>query len=295
MNSQNVPIRDAAYADIRRLFIAPEGLWLVRADYNQLELRILAESGQVSNLITAYQRRGDIHKNSALELVEPVLHRFNGPAYAVWMEWALKDKRYFGKNKLNFPSIYGVEAPKMVEMANKSFLPMVMREAREILKLFDARYPQIEEHRNAYQAMILATGEARTLYNRRRIFPGLHQLDRQEIAAALREGFNHRIQGTAADLFKLAWLALWRVGLLDEWHRIVNAVHDELVFYIPQGDLPWCLEAKQVMESVTNWAPFPGWPMREWSVPLEVEFAVGSNWYDTTPIEELLTPKHSVV
>lgn len=256
----------------------------MKADYNQVELRVLAESGQVHNLITAYQNREDIHQHSALEIVEPVLKRFNGSAYAVWMEWPLKDKRYFGKNKLNFPSVYGVEAPKMVEMANKSFLPMTYAEAREILRLFDRRYPQIEEHRAEYQAIVQATREARTLYNRRRIFPGLGLYDRSELQAALREGFNHRIQGTAADLFKLALLRLWEEGLWDDEHRAVNYVHDEVVFYIPKGDTAWCHKAKEIMESVTSWQPFPSWPMREWSVPLEVELQIGSNWYDTKPV-----------
>lgn len=260
-------------------------MWLVKADYNQLELRVLAESGNVTNLVSAYQNHEDIHAHSALEIVEPVLQRFNGPAYDVWMEWPLKDKRYFGKNKLNFPSVYGVEAPKMVEMANKSFLPVTFVEAREILRLFDKRYPQIEAHRSQYQAIVQAHAEARTLYNRRRIFPGLAQYDRLERAAALREGFNHRIQGTAADLFKLALLRLWREGLWNDTHRAVNYVHDEIVFYIPAGDAAWCRQAKECMESVTSWQPFEGWPMHQWSVPLEVEVQVGRNWYDTVPID----------
>lgn len=259
-------------------------MWLIKADYNQLELRVLAESGQVSNLITAYQQGEDIHAHSALEIVEPVLKRFNGAAYEAWMQWPLKDKRYFGKNKLNFPSVYGVEAPKMVEMSNKSFLPVTMAEAREILRQFDKRYPQIEEHRAYYQGIVRGTHQSRTLYQRRRIFPGIANYDRNELQAALREGFNHRIQGTAADLFKLALLRLWREGLWDDTHRAVNYIHDEIVFYIPEGDVDWCHAAKECMESVTSWQPFPSWPLHQWSVPLEVEVQYGSNWYDTQPI-----------
>ena len=258
---------------------------LIKADYNQLEMRVLAESGNVANLVSAYQNRDDTHRSSALEIVEPVLYRHNGPAYEAWLQWEMKQKRWFGKNGLNFPSVYGVAADKLVEQANKNGLPLTTKEAAEILKLFGRRYPQIEEHRSQYQAIVQASGEARTLYNRRRIFSGLAQYDRLERSAALREGFNHRIQGTAADLFKLALLRLWREGLWDDTHRAVNYIHDEIVFYAPEGDIDWCRRVKETMESVTSWQPFDSWPMREWSVPLEVEVSVGTNWYDALPID----------
>lgn len=283
-NSQNIPTRDESYADIRRLFVAPPGYIVVKADYNQLELRVLTESSGDRELIRAYKEGVDTHQGSA-DLAASVMRKYRSPAWDIWQQWKPKDQRYFGKNKVNFPQVYGVDAPKMVEMANKAGLPLTLQEAREILKLFGAKYPRLEEHRMEYHSYILAHHEARTLHGRRRIFPGFVAYDKRELLAALREGFNHRIQGTAADLFKLALLALARGGVLDYEHRMVNYVHDEVLFYVHSSTRDdWFREVKRLMETVTEYSPFSSWPMREWSVPLVVEIAAGSNWVDVEEV-----------
>lgn len=280
MNSQNI------YADVRRLFVAPPGYVVLRADYNQLELRVLAESSNDTQLIRAYQEGTDIHQGSA-DLAASVMKKYDSPAWQVWMQWSVKEQRYFGKNKINFPQVYGVEAPKLVEMANKAFLPLTLQEAREMLQLFGRKYPRIEEHRLEYQSWIMANHEARTMYGRRRVFPGFVSYDKRELQSALREGFNHRIQGTAADLFKIALLALRDAGVLDYEHKATNYVHDEILFCVHSSTkMDWYREVKSVMESVTSYSPFPSWPVREWSVPLIVEMQVGDNWVDTHDLFE---------
>lgn len=276
INSQNIPSRNEEYIAIRSIFDAPPGYELFKADFSQLELRVLAASTDDPVLIRAFRDGLDLHEETAIDL---------------WGEQVRGSKvhRRVGKG-YNFALAYGASADKVYEVSQKEGLHLSMDECTRIARTLDRRYPRINEHRKEYHGLILATGESRTLYGRRRVFPGLDRYDRNETNAALREGFNHRIQGTAADLFKLAWLALWRAGLLDDEHRIVNVVHDEFVGYIPKGDYGWCVLAKEVMESVTSWQPFEEWPMYQWSVPLEVEVGIGPNWRDTVPLQDLLTP-----
>ena len=279
INSQNIPVRDDSYQEVRRLFVAPPGMWFVKADYNQLELRVLAESSGDPWLVNAYKTGLDIHTEAAND-VEQVLSVYRGVSYDTWMAWDDKDKRYFGKNKVNFPRVYGVAPPKMVEMANKAGLPLTLKEAHDILMLTDAKSPRVEQHRRERHAYIKQYGEERTLYDRRRLFPALKELDHYERETALREGFNHRIQGTAADLFKVAWVALEASGLLDATHRVVNTVHDEFDAYCPIGDYRWLALVKEVLESASRFKPFDGWPVRQWDTPLLVEITHGPNWVD---------------
>lgn len=274
MNSQNLPNRNEEYAAIRRIFNAPPGYELFKADFSQLELRVLAASTDDPVLIRAFRDGLDLHEETAIDL---------------WGEGVRGSKvhRRVGKS-YNFALAYGASADKVFEVSQKEGLNLPMDECVRIARTLDRRYPRINEHRREVHGLILATGESRTLYGRRRVFPGLDRYDRNETNAALREGFNHRIQGTAADLFKLALLALWQEGLWDNEHPIVNYVHDEIVGYLPQGDYGWCVRAKEVMESVTHWQPFDSWPLVSWPVPLDVEVGVGPNWRDTTPLHELL-------
>lgn len=259
VNAQNIPTRDEGYKEVRRLFVPMHDseVW-VKLDYSQLELRVLAEASRDPVLVQAFQAGEDLHLATALDVF--------GDA----------GMRRFAKN-LNFALSYGAGATKVVEMFRRDGMELKLEEASQIVQRLSARYARVEEYRQEVHRRILETGEARTLYGRRRLFEGLRYMNRQDRARVLREGFNHVVQGTAWDVFALAQLALR--PLLDEEHRVVNMVHDEDSMNM-RLDLPWLRKAIAAMEGVTGWQPGTWWPVREWAVPLVVEATVGPNWVD---------------
>ncbi len=198
-------------------------------------------------------------------------------------EW--KARRSFGKN-VNFALVYGASAPRLLEMAAANGLLMSANQAQSIMRSINNRFSGVESYRQQVINEVLTTHATRTLFGRERRFDSFGQMDSKEKAAALREAFNHTIQGTAADIFKAGLVMLQRDGMLDDDHRLVNLVHDEYVFYIPEGDTNWLQQLKATVEGVTyRQREWLGYEAVDWMVLLKLEISVGKNWAETTALD----------
>ncbi len=266
MNTQNIPIKDDDYKAVRRLFVAPTGMWWAKLDFGQLELRILAEQSRDPQLLAAFQLGVDLHTETA----RIVLHD--------------EGKRKFAK-VVNFGLAYDLSSYGLQRKLREEGMTIGLPEAAEIHSGTKQRFAVVEDYRRWSHSEVLRTGSSYTMYGRERVFPGLREMlaDSRgrvtpQVAAALREAFNHRIQGTAWDIFALALLATENVW--DETRRLVNIVHDEFDIYVPEGDIDFLRTVAAIMERVIDLSPFEGWPVHEWSVPLDVGVSVGPNWVD---------------
>ncbi|MEM9771428.1 MAG: DNA polymerase I [Cyanobacteria bacterium P01_D01_bin.73] len=267
-NLQNIPIRTEFSRQIRRAFIPQESWMLAAADYSQIELRILAHLSQEDVLIDAYQTGRDVHSLTAQLLLDK--------------EDISSDERRLGKI-INFGVIYGMGAVRFAREAKVS-----KQDARMFIDRFNQRYPNAFEYLQMVQKEAIAQGYVTTLLGRRRYFnfsssnlqrlrgtdPAAIDLRRLKIygqgdAQALRAAANAPIQGSSADIIKLAMIEVQKV-LEDYQARLLLQVHDELIFEMPPEE--WTeLEGKikHAMESVIDI-----------SVPLEVEIHSGNNWME---------------
>ena len=241
-------------------------MWWAKLDFGQLELRVLAEQSRDPQLLAAFQSGVDLHTETA----RIVLHD--------------EGKRKFAK-VVNFGLAYDLSPYGLQRKLREEGMTIGLPEAAEIHSGTKRRFSVVEDYRRASHSETLRTGCSYTMYGRERVFPGLREMlaDSRgrvspQLAAALREAFNHRIQGTAWDIFALALLATESVW--DETHRLVNIVHDEFDAYVPTGDIDFLQMVSALMVGVIGWTPFEGWPMHKWSVPLDVGFSVGPNWVD---------------
>lgn len=260
-NLQNIPIRTDLGREIRRAFIARPGWLLMAADYSQVELRILAHVVQEQALIDAFHADQDIHAATAARL-------FGVPLAAV-------DRQQRGLAKtINFATIYGSSAFGISVRTD-----MDPKQAGQFLEQYFQTYPKIREYIGETTAQLHRDGYVQTLLGRKRFFPELKEarLPFNQRAALERQAVNAPIQGTAADIMKLAMIRLHEQlqarGLRSQ---MLLQVHDELVLEFPpeeQAEL-----TKLVRETMCN--------AYEMSVPLKVEIEIGPNWYDQEVVEE---------
>jgi DNA polymerase-1 len=249
-NLQNIPIRSDLGRAIRRAFVAPPGMRIVSADYSQIELRVLAHLSQDAVLIDAFRTGQDVHTRTAMEV-------FSVPSDGVTDEMRRRAKT------INFGVIYG-----MGEVALAKRLDISRQEAAAFIEAYFKRYHRV----HAFMAETLETarrGEAvRTLFGRQRLLPNIRSSNGMLRAAAERIATNAPIQGTAADLLKLAMIRLREPAVPGA--RMVLTVHDELVFEVPEASVPEAMQrVKHAMETVH--------PL---DVPLEVDIGSGVNWGD---------------
>jgi DNA polymerase-1 len=267
-NLQNIPIRTAFSRKIRKAFI-PESDWLlVSADYSQIELRILAHLSQEPILVETYKNNEDIHTVTARLLFEK--------------EKVTPDERRLGKT-INFGVIYGMGAQRFAREAGVS-----ATEGKQFIERFNQRYPQVFAFLQQLQQKAIAQGYVETICGRRRYFefnsstlrsykgsdPQDIELDKlkrldQYDAALLRAAANAPIQGSSADIIKIAMVNVQKL-LQDYQARLLLQVHDELVFEVPPSEWEELQpKIKQTMESAM-----------ELSVPLVVDVHAGQNWMD---------------
>jgi DNA polymerase-1 len=250
-NLQNIPIKTELGREIRAAFIPREGWKLVVADYSQIELRLLAHLSQDPVLIDAFRRGEDIHTRTAAEVmgVPPML--------------VSREARNNAK-AVNFGIVYGISAFGLA--AN---LGISRKEAEVYIKAYFERYSGVRRFIDETIAKTRETGIARTMFGRERPIPDINSRNPNARGFAERTAINSPIQGTAADLIKLAMVRIDR-ALAGFESRLLLQVHDELVLEAPPGELDAVRQlVKKEMEGVCGLA-----------VPLLVEVGTGVNWRD---------------
>lgn len=250
-NLQNIPARTTEGRRIRQAFIAPHGYKIVTADYSQIELRIMAHLSQDDNLLQAFAKGDDIHKSTAAEI-------FGVPINKVTNEQRQRAKT------INFGLIYGMST---FGLAKRLGLPR--QTAQNFVDLYFARYPKVKQYMEEACNKAREQGFVETLFGRRIYLPNIRARNFQLKAAAERAAINGPMQGSAADIIKLAMIAV------DRWlqhtkcdSKMIMQVHDELVFEIAQHDVDGAIAA--ITSHMENATPL--------SIPLIVHVGVGDNW-----------------
>ncbi len=253
-NLQNIPIRTELGRRIRHAFVAAPGHVLMAADYNQIELRLVAHIADVPELKAVYSEGGDVHNLTAQEVFGEVN----------------RDTRARAKT-INFSIIYGISAFGLAQR-----LGIDRGEAARYIELYFSRFPGIRNYMGETIAAAKESGFVRTLFGRKCHVPMIHSKNQGERQFAERAAVNARIQGTAADIIKRAMAqmpgALAEAGLTGT--RMLLQVHDELVFEVPEAEVA---AATPVIRAVMANAHRP---LVELSVPLGVEIGTGPSWGD---------------
>jgi len=250
-NLQNIPIRTPAGRRIRECFIAPPGAKIVSADYSQIELRIMAHLSGDPNLRRAFAEGEDIHRATAAEV------------FGVPLSQVDSDQRRVAK-VINFGLIYGMSSFGVAQN-----LGIDRSTAQTYVERYFARYPGAKRYMDETRARARELGYVETVFGRRLWLPELKSGAPVRRQAAERAAINAPMQGTAADLIKLAMIAVQ--NFLDEEKLkslLIMQVHDELVFEVPGDELETVkANVPDLMQSVA-----------ELDVPLVVEVGVGDNW-----------------
>lgn len=258
-NLQNIPIRTELGREIRRAFVAPPGWVLLSADYSQVELRILAQVAGEQGLIDAFLADQDIHAATAARLFHIPIERVD------------RARRGLAKT-INFATIYGVS-----EFGLSSRTEMTRQEARQFLEQYFVTYPRIRAYIADTLERANQLGYVETLLGRKRFFPELlnQRLPFNQRQAVERAAINAPIQGTAADIMKLAMTRLHdRLRHGNYRSRMLLQVHDELVLETPVEELD---EVAALVCDVMEHA----YPLQ---VRLKVDVEAGPNWYNQEPV-----------
>ena len=250
-NLQNIPIRTAEGRRIRQAFCAPAGRSIVAADYSQIELRIMAHLSQDKGLLGAFGANLDVHSATAAEV------------FGVPLEDVSSDQRREAK-AINFGLIYGMSAFGLAKQ-----LRLGRHEAQAYIDRYFERYPGVADYMTQTRELAHSQGYVETLFGRRLYLPEINARNKQRQMAAERTAINAPMQGTAADIIKLAMIAV------DEWLSktdidalMIMQVHDELVFEVADTEVATLTSAiPDLMAAVASL-----------DVPLLVEAGVGTNW-----------------
>jgi DNA polymerase-1 len=251
-NLQNIPIRTDIGRQVRQAFIAAPGMRLVAVDYSQVELRIVAHIAGDEAMLAAFRAGQDIHAATAAAI-------FGVPIHAV-----TREQRRHAK-AVNFGLIYGMSAFGLTRSTD-----LTLAEAEDFVKAYFRQFPGVKRYLDGMRRQAAEQEYVETLMGRRRYFPGLKNQSNHNIRSREeREAINAPIQGTAADIMKLAMLrmpdALRKAGLTA--HMLLQ-VHDELVLECPEAEaLPTARVACSVMEGAYTL-----------SIPLATEARSGKNW-----------------
>jgi DNA polymerase I len=250
-NLQNIPIRTIEGKEIRRAFVADEGFNILSADYSQIELRLMAHFAGDQVLIDSFKRGEDIHRRTAAEV------------FGVKLEDVTDSMRRSAKTA-NFAIIYGVSAYGLSQQSEFS-----VRESQDYIDAYFARYPGVKKYMDDIKAFARDKGYVETLLKRRRYLPDINAKSRQAREFAERTAINTPIQGTAADLIKLAMLKI-SANLKDKKSKMILQVHDELVFEQALTEKEFLkIMVKHEMESALTL-----------NVPIRVDMNEGANWLE---------------
>ncbi len=253
-NLQNIPIRTKRGREIRKAFVPADGFKMLAADYSQVELRVIASISEDENMINAFKNGEDIHARTAKEI-------FNLDS----LDDVTPDHRRKAK-EVNFGIPYGVSAYGLA-----SRLGIENSEGKEMIEQYFERFPGIKTYIDETVQSAKENGYVSTLMGRRRYIPDINSRNWNVRGFAERTAINMPIQGTAADIIKLAMIDIQKM-LDDEGHKskMLLQVHDELIFEIAEEELDQLPEKiKDLMESAY-----------ELKVPLDVEMGVADNWLE---------------
>ncbi|MBE5957976.1 MAG: DNA polymerase I [Lachnospiraceae bacterium] len=252
-NLQNIPIRMAMGREIRKVFVAKEGCTLVDADYSQIELRILAHLSGDENLISAYREAKDIHQATASKV-------FNVP-----IDEVTKEQRSNAK-AVNFGIVYGISS-----FGLSQDLSISRKEAQSYINEYFVSYPKVKEYLDKCVETAKETGYSVTMFGRRRPIPELSSSNFMQRSFGERVAMNSPIQGSAADIMKIAALNVYKSFKANNLKsKIVLQVHDELLVEADNNEIEKVKEIlEQEMKSAANL-----------KVNLEIGMETGSNWFE---------------
>lgn len=252
-NLQNIPIRTAEGRRIRQAFIAPPGRLLASADYSQIELRIMAHLSKDSALLDAFRRQQDIHRVTAAEVLGKKTEQ-------------VTDEERRQAKAVNFGLIYGMSAFGLARQ-----LRIEQKAAQEFIKIYFNRYPGVQNYITQTRALAHKKGWAETLSGRRVYTPDINSSNFVARQAAERAAINAPVQGTAADIIKLAMLKV-SAALDHQRASLILQVHDELLLEVDEDYIDPC--EKLVRDCMTQVSPLK----EKLQVDLEVDFGYGANW-----------------
>jgi DNA polymerase-1 len=250
-NMQNIPVRGELGGQVRQAFIAPPGLSLLAGDYSQIDLRALAHLSRDEGLLRAFRDDEDIHAATASQL------------FGVEKSQVTKDMRRFAKT-VNFGVIYG-----MSDYGLEQATELSRQEAGKFIKAYFEKYPGVRKYLDDTKEQARRDGYVQTLLGRRRYIPDINSANRQVREAAERMAINMPVQGTSADIIKVAMINLYReMERRRLKSKMLLQVHDELVFEVPDEEMEAMRKlVAEIMDSAVVL-----------SVPLKVETKVGKNW-----------------
>jgi DNA polymerase-1 len=252
-NLQNIPVREEMGREIRKAFIPDDGCTFFSADYSQIELRLMAHLSEDANMIAAFRSGADIHAATAAKI------------YGVPIDEVTKDMRRKAKTA-NFGIIYGISVFGLAER-----LAIPRSEAKELIDGYFASYPRVRKYMEASVEVAREHGYVETIYRRRRYLPDISSHNAVVRGYAERNAINAPIQGSAADIIKMAMIRIHRrfaeAGLRS---RMILQVHDELNFNVPKEELETVRNI--VLTEMENVLPL--------RVPLIADSSDGHNWLE---------------
>ncbi|MGJ3238386.1 MAG: DNA polymerase I [Anaerolineae bacterium] len=258
-NLQNIPIRTELGREVRRAFIAPDGYQLLAVDYSQIELRVMAHISADQTLMQAFAEGQDIHRATAATVfdIEP--------------DAVTYEQRSFAK-RVNFGLMYGMGAFRLARESD-----LTLAEAEHFIKIYFERIPGVKHYIDSTEKQALENGYVETLLGRKRYFRHLQdgKTSGNRVRGELRAAINMPIQGTAADILKLAMIQLYQqLNQVQSGAKMILQVHDELVLEVPDNEVQVTTEL--VVDTMQN-----AYALR---VPLVANAEVGRNWRDMEPI-----------
>ncbi|MDO8751821.1 MAG: DNA polymerase, partial [Dehalococcoidia bacterium] len=252
-NLQNIPIRTELGREVRRAFLAQPGWSLLAADYSQVELRILAHLSQDPGLLAAFHRGEDIHAATASQV------------YGVALNQVTPDMRRLAK-VMNFGIIYGLSAHGMSQQTD-----LTREQSAAFIGSYFGKYPGIRDYIDKTKALVRQRGYVETMLGRRRYIPEINHSNFQVRQAAERMAINMPVQGTAADLIKIAMIRIHARMKAQAVHsRMLLQVHDELIFEVPPQEME---HMKAIVQELMASA-------MTLDVPLKVDLKIGPTWGD---------------
>jgi DNA polymerase-1 len=250
-NLQNIPVRGELGKEVRQAFIAPAGSYLLAADYSQIDLRCLAHLSQDKSLVDAFRRDEDIHAATAAQV------------FGVKPQAVTTDMRRVAKT-VNFGVIYGMSDYGLEQATGLS-----REEAAQFIIAYFEKYPGVKKYLESTKEKARKSGYVQTILGRRRSIPEINSSNRQVREAAERMAINMPVQGTSADIIKVAMINLDReIAKRRLASKMLLQVHDELIFEVPQVELE---EMRRLAPEIMSTA-------LKLSVPLKVDIKAGKNW-----------------